>query len=30
LRLLNENCTEGDGAFGDKSLGLWRVDDIPG
>jgi len=24
LLLLNENCTEGDGAFKDKSLGLWK------
>ena len=29
LRLLNENCSEGGGAFRDKSLGLWRVDDLP-
>jgi hypothetical protein len=29
LRLLNENCTEGDGAFRDKSLGLWLVQDLP-
>ncbi|GAB4425478.1 MAG: class I SAM-dependent methyltransferase [Bacteroidia bacterium] len=25
LLLLNEGCTEGDGAFADKSLGLWEV-----
>lgn len=25
LQLLNEGCTESDGRFGDKSLGLWRV-----
>ena len=28
LRLINENCTEGGGAFADKSLGLWRLDDL--
>jgi len=26
LRILNEGCTEGGGAFADKSLGLWRTD----
>ena len=30
LQLLRERCTEGDGAYADKSLGLWRVDDIRG
>ena len=25
ILLLNENCTEMDGAFADKSLGLWRI-----
>jgi hypothetical protein len=29
LRLINENCTEGDGAYGDKCLGLWRLADLP-
>lgn len=29
IRLINERCTEGDGSWGDKSLGLWRVCDIP-
>lgn len=29
LRLLNEGCTEGAGRFADKSLGLWRVADLP-
>lgn len=24
--MINENCTEGDGKFADKSLGLWRID----
>jgi hypothetical protein len=29
LRLLNEGCTEGGGLFEDKSLGLWKVQDLP-
>jgi hypothetical protein len=29
LELLNEGCTEGDGRFSDKSLGLWRIADLP-
>ncbi|MCA1605987.1 MAG: class I SAM-dependent methyltransferase [Acidobacteria bacterium] len=28
LRLINEHCTEDDGVYRDKSLGLWRLDDI--
>lgn len=28
LLLINENCTEGDGSWGDKSLGLWNIADI--
>lgn len=28
LRTINEQCTEGSGAYKDKSLGLWRVTDI--
>lgn len=28
LQILNEGCTEGDGAFADKSLGLWRLEDL--
>jgi hypothetical protein len=28
LQLLNEQCSEGGGQFCDKSLGLWRVQDI--
>jgi hypothetical protein len=28
LRTINEECREVDGAFRDKSLGLWRVEDI--
>ena len=30
MRLINEQCTEGEGTFQDKSLGLWRVEDVPG
>ena len=26
--LINENCTENDGIYADKSLGLWRLDEI--
>lgn len=29
LRLINERCTEGAGAYADKSLGLWRLRDLP-
>ncbi len=28
IRLISEQCTEGDGLFTDKSLGLWRVDQL--
>jgi SAM-dependent methyltransferase len=28
MRILNEGCTEGGGAFADKSLGLWRGEDL--
>jgi len=28
LKTVNEECSEGDGAFRDKSLALWRVEDI--
>jgi len=28
-KLINEGCTEGDNLFTDKSLGLWRLEDIP-
>lgn len=28
ILLLNENCTEMNGAFKDKSLGLWKIDSI--
>ncbi len=30
VRILNEGCIEGGGAFADKSLGLWRVKDLRG
>lgn len=29
FELINENCTEGAGLFADKSLGVWRLADIP-
>jgi hypothetical protein len=29
LELINEGCTESGGRFPDKSLGLWRVADVP-
>lgn len=29
LRLIVENCTEDDGKYADKSLGLWRLSDLP-
>jgi len=29
LRLINEGCTEANGRYGDKSLGLWRLEDLP-
>ena len=29
IRLLDEQCREGEGRFSDKSLGLWRVADLP-
>lgn len=28
LEIINENCTEGDGSFSDKSLGLWKTEDL--
>jgi len=28
LKVINEGCTEGDGAYSDKALGLWRIADI--
>jgi hypothetical protein len=28
LAVIVEGCTEGDGAYADKSLGLWRVEDL--
>ena len=29
VAIINEKCTEGDGSWGDKSLGLWKICDIP-
>lgn len=29
LRLINEGCTEDSGRYMDKSLGLWRMSDLP-
>ena len=28
VKLINEGCTEDGGKFADKSLGLWRVEDL--
>lgn len=28
LMLINEKCTEGDGSWGDKCLGLWKIRDL--
>jgi hypothetical protein len=28
LSLINEKCTEGDGTYADKSLGLWKIRDL--
>jgi hypothetical protein len=29
LKLINEGCTEANGLYADKSLGLWRLADLP-
>ena len=29
IELINERCDEGDGGWRDKSLGLWRIADLP-
>lgn len=29
IEIINEECTEGNGTYRDKSLGLWRTEDIP-
>lgn len=29
LKLINEHCTEDGGKYPDKSLGLWRLEDLP-
>jgi len=28
IAIISEECTEDDGAFADKALGLWRIEDI--
>jgi hypothetical protein len=28
LTIINEGCTEGNGKFSDKSLGLWKIDEL--
>lgn len=28
LKLINEKCTEGNGTYSDKSLGLWKIKDL--
>ena len=30
LRIIGEGCTEGNGAYIDKALGMWRIADIRG
>lgn len=29
VEIINERCTEADGAYADKSLALWRLNDLP-
>jgi hypothetical protein len=29
IKIINENCTWGNGAFSDKCLGIWKVSDLP-
>lgn len=29
MRVINEKCTEGGSAYADKSLGVWRLEDLP-
>jgi hypothetical protein len=29
IKIYNENCTEDGGMYADKSLALWRIDDLP-
>ena len=29
FRLINENCSEENGRYNDKSLGLWKITDLP-
>lgn len=28
LKMINEKCTEGEGTYADKSLGLWKIDEL--
>ena len=28
IRIINEKCTEGNGTYADKSLGLWRIEEL--
>ena len=28
VRIINEKCTEGNGTYADKCLGLWRIKEI--
>jgi hypothetical protein len=30
LAVINENCTEGEGDYGSKALGLWELSEVPG
>ena len=29
LILIDEKCIEGDGAFSDKTIGVWKISDLP-
>ncbi|MBL4774797.1 MAG: class I SAM-dependent methyltransferase [Mariprofundus sp.] len=29
IKIIDEKCTEGDGSWGDKSLALWKLSDLP-
>ena len=28
IKMINEKCTEGNGTYSDKSLGLWPIDQL--
>jgi hypothetical protein len=28
IKMINENCTEGNGTYADKSLGLWQINQL--